>query len=344
MSEFQLVPVKQKKPKPKRELSWRRFLVLMAGLIVFGIVGYFGVFELTATSKYCIKCHEMRPEYVTWKASSHSQFECVACHKEPGVLGDLKAAAKSAGILATHMTQPSDSPIKMKFKVDDEVCSNCHSQNRSVTPPGDLLVPHDRHAKRGVACVQCHKGIAHGNIVDRQARLKIDLVDWTEHTGANQMTAKNVNPPMDACLNCHSIRNVTTKCSICHSQVVIPATHKTKAWLADGQHGFEARKGIRECHKCHSYTFSGDYKPFGMDVNQYIKQNEFCTDCHSTKRPPSHGTAEKNWMPIHFTRAYSKGLNSCLTCHFLNKPKVESPNTIKVYCNSCHWFTPNKTQ
>lgn len=341
MSETQLVPVKQK-GKSRIRIPVGRLFVMLLGLCAFLFVAYLGTFNFFATSKNCVKCHEMKPEYDTWKASSHSQFDCLQCHEDPGVVGTIKVALKGLSIFKTHMTRPDDTPIKVNHAVKNYVCSDCHSKNRKATPSGDLIIPHDRHAAKGVECIACHSGIAHGNIVERNARANIDLADWDLRTGANQMITKNISPPMDACLNCHSLRNVTTKCSICHSQVIIPSTHKTPTWLNEGQHGIDARNGgIRECHKCHSYTFKGSYKPFGMNVTQYIKQNEFCLDCHSTKRPPSHLQSPAQWMPTHFYRAYKKGLGNCTVCHDLNKPQVITSNTNKVYCNECHWFTPN---
>lgn len=341
MEELKLEPLKKKRFTPGPKIRWvRRVLFLLAGLLIFISASFFVAFKVTATSEFCIKCHEERPEYVTWQASTHSQFECVTCHIEPGLQSALTTQVRGVSILLTHLTQPNSTPINISFPVKNSVCMSCHSANRNITPSGDLLVPHDIHDRQGIACVECHSGVAHGNIVGRGIREKVDLADWTASFGQKQMVAKYINPPMDACLNCHSLRNVTTKCSICHSKVVIPDNHKATPWLNQGQHGVDAQKGVRECHKCHSYSFTGAYQPEGMVVKDYIQQNEFCIDCHSFSRPPSHGKSQEDWLPVHHNKAYDKGLKNCITCHVVDKPKVETKNTIKVYCNSCHWFSP----
>lgn len=75
----------------------RRNLFKILTISLFLIVLFFSLsavgVETTSSSKFCSTCHEMKPEYYTWKASTHSEVECKNCYIGSGVKDYAKAKA-----------------------------------------------------------------------------------------------------------------------------------------------------------------------------------------------------------------------------------------------------------
>ncbi len=87
---------KQLSAPPRSRIRLYKFMTLtLLFLALFFSVGVFGL-EATSSSKFCSSCHEMKPEYYTWKASSHSEVDCVNCHTEPGI---KQTAKDKAGLI-----------------------------------------------------------------------------------------------------------------------------------------------------------------------------------------------------------------------------------------------------
>ncbi len=357
---------------PKFDLSKTedrlKLIILVSGIIlVFGSLTVGGI-AYTMRSEFCSSCHEMLPEYRTWQASAHSNIGCVDCHIEPGVVNLMKDKVGAMVQVYKHVTSSYDSPIEYpvdhKGLMPNSQCLKCHSANRQYSPSGDIVVPHDRHTKKDVKCVQCHSGVAHGMVAEREASKasEIPFEQWTVAVGAQQMVPKFSRPRMDTCVRCHIERGQTTACTKCHSEMGVPSTHKDQAaWKVS--HGVVARPDVKSCDKCHSYGFVEPIGEKKFTVGQYARANEFCLDCH-TKRPSNHGNKEEEtWVGTHKTVTKAKGMENCLACHDLRpgaKPAAEAKPTEgkaeakkddinrliqsrskedmvnKVYCSQCH--------
>ncbi len=348
---------KQEQPAPPRsryKLERFRYKLIKYGtltvlfLAVFFGLGIFGL-EATSTSKFCSSCHEMKPQYYTWKASSHSEVECDSCHIQPGAKNLAKAKGNGLKELYKQQTDTYLAPIKMPTLIPDEACEKCHNmKTRKVTASGDIIIPHDKHMKEGVKCVECHSGVAHGKISDRKATYKSDYDKWDEKTGAAFMSDKKyTSPNMDTCMQCHEVRKASLACKTCHTTSMLPKNHKTEAFKKGG-HGKIQPSDLKKCEQCHSYMSTESYDLFKEDpvyaqflegntktttvnvsVAQYAKTNTFCKDCHS-KRPESHQ------IPSFMTKhgSLSKDTQRCFTCHD-NRITSDSPVT-RVQCSSCH--------
>lgn len=347
---------------PKFDLSKTedklKLVILLGGLlIVFASLGVGGL-AYTMRSNFCSSCHEMQPEYSTWSASVHSQIGCVDCHIEPGPINLMKDKLGAMVQVYKHLTTSYDSPIEYpvakKGPVKNEQCLKCHSENRQYAIPGDIVFSHDKHLAQGANCVDCHSGVAHGNVAERgeSKASVIPFKQWTTATGTQQMVPKYSSPTMETCIKCHTERKQTTSCTSCHSAISVPDSHKDNTnWQIS--HGTAARADINSCDKCHSYGFTQPIGDKKMDADQYAKTNTFCLDCH-LKTPASHGNlADETWINNHKTSIQPKGIEGCLACHDLkpganpaatnnleegkpseNKPKNELVN--KVYCTQCH--------
>lgn len=336
-----------------------KLVILVSGVLLVGFIAVFGGISLTMSPDFCKICHKtMTPEYVTWKYSSHSQIACVDCHMEPGVINIAKEKVKATGHLYDYITASykEDWPIKMKHELPSHLCEQCHSvSNRNFTLSGDLKIPHELHGEKGVSCVQCHSGVAHGNIAGRAVTKDDNNVSvWTDKEGQENMTAEFVRPDMDTCVACHmdpasfgvkDVKSVTWSCEACHKNIYTPQSHNPSMWL--GVHGLDAEKDLKSCVGCHAIGATKGFEANGImkivnpnpQVQDYVWKTDFCANCHSQK--PKDHQDKSQWMPSHKDAVANKQLKNCVACHSIQQAKVgetlKSPAKV-VSCNNCHWF------
>ncbi len=305
-------------------------LLTLTSILFISLLSLGGL-QLSSTPEFCITCHEMKPEYVTWQASAHGKVNCIKCHIEPGVTNVIKHKISAMKQLYYHFNKSYYLPIEMPEPIPNQTCLGCHSLNRGISPSGDIKVPHLTHYNKGVLCVECHAGVVHGKIAERQATLDGDFDHWTVTVGKDQVTKDFANPPMSACIECHKARKAPTTCQTCHSQIVPPLTHQVAAWST--KHGLSARKDVQACDRCHSVTNgpkAPEYLQTGDKAIAYARSNTLCFNCHM-KRPKGHGP---DWKAQHnqFAQQNKEG---CLVCHSYSK-STASGNLTKTYCQSCH--------
>lgn len=304
-------------------------MILVGGLLILIVLGLAGVARFTLTSEFCLKCHVMAPEYYTWKASSHLQIDCTRCHIKPG-LGNLIVNRLSAfKEITLYATGTYDRPIRMSSKIIDEACTQCHTNNRDITPSGDLIIPHDKHAAKKVQCVECHNGVAHGNIVARKMTDDGSYQVWNEDYGQKQMAQTFSEPKMNTCLECHIKRKVTQACEACHTTISVPPDHKVKDW--NTTHGHIAKGDLEYCNKCHSYSVEAKDVPVKDAVARYARGNVFCYDCHQ-KRPSGHSD---DWNIIHKQDTVNGDVSGCLVCHEFSQANPQA-KAVPTFCAKCH--------
>ncbi|WP_075860391.1 cytochrome c3 family protein [Carboxydothermus pertinax] len=327
-----------------------KILLVVSGVLLTLLVIAVSLFEVTSLTLTCKTCHEMLPEYYTWKASSHSELNCLKCHVQPGIGNLFKFKAEMLNFAYLHFTKKYLLPISLKKDIPQRNCTRCHGLKRPITPSGDIIVPHDKHKSAGVQCLECHRGIAHGNILDRQETIDGDFNRWNLTYAKSQMAPENVKTKMTLCMSCHEQRNITRKCEACHREIRPPKDHKVPDWLTT--HGKLARKDLKYCDLCHSYSNTGIEYNEKDPVRAYIKGNSFCSGCHS-KRPVTHTV---DWIFSHGLKRTKKDIPDCLTCHDWGQrsPLMTSQRVIagerqtlqvpggqilgekKTYCIKCH--------
>lgn len=150
-------------------------LAILAGAAVLGGVAV----PLTNHPKFCASCHNIRPSYESWTASTHKEVTCVACHVRPGIEGFIhdKAWAGTKDVAIYLFGTPTD-PHNLQATVSSEVCLGCHRAilrvseiaARDLPPPVKdvgLVMSHRKHmeafAKRekGEGCTTCHSRVVH---------------------------------------------------------------------------------------------------------------------------------------------------------------------------------------
>ncbi|HET6352348.1 MAG TPA: hypothetical protein VFG89_09505 [Coriobacteriia bacterium] len=253
-----------------RWLKWAIAAVAF-GVLVALVLPVFSVLQPGYWSRYPALAQRMEH----WKTSTHSRVSCVQCHVEPGVGGFTSFAARSIPAFYSQLISgPNTTNLLTAPGV--KACRKCHTTYRKIAPSGDLLIPHRAHVEvLKLDCTVCHK----------------DLVHSLNKRGFNR-------PEMETCLaQCHNGDTASNKCSDCHTQKQVPASHKQPNWLQ--VHG-EMAETI-DCGKCHDWT------------------PNYCADCHA-KKPASH---VGNWKTNHSAIAKQRG-SGCLVCHK------------QSFCKECH--------
>ncbi len=326
------------------KISFFGFIIVVA-LLVLGLV----TSKVTMSNAFCTSCHEMSPETHTWEASAHASVDCVDCHYEPGFSGKIQAQSDFAVRTFKKVTNTADDPIKMHGTVPDSACESCHAmENRTVTPSGDVIPEHDKHEEKNVECVECHSAVAHGNVDDRKLSGSESYDDWSKASGVQAMKTTSGTGSMvsmDDCTSCHESRDVSVECATCHSSGMRPATHDDPNF-ATSLHGSLAKEDLDYCNTCHKYmseteitvlgntnssasSYLNDGEEQTVAPKEYIRQNDFCRDCHS-QRPPSH---DENFFGKHGTMA-NEDKEKCLTCH--DETPGPTPQISTVNCSTCH--------
>lgn len=333
-----------------------KYSLITAGVLALVVLATVTATIATSTPRFCATCHVMKPEYVTWQASSHSKVSCVDCHVKPGLVNAVVHKTEAAKELYKYVTKTYELPIMMTEQIDNDRCLKCHNLKRRITATGDLVIPHKKHQAKNVACIKCHQGVAHGKIASRGVTQGGDIRKWDAATGRKLMTGDYTSPKMGLCMECHERRGVTMACEACHANPKMPDSHREKSFKIG--HGQLAKKSIDYCGACHNYiTKNGgtadavkaeaedpvtaflnrvaqsDGAKSVNGVADYARSNGYCADCHK-QRPPGHNN---EWPYKHgpTAEANPEGVNDCLVCH-APRSDVGGASVKQAACGGCH--------
>jgi nitrate/TMAO reductase-like tetraheme cytochrome c subunit len=310
--------------KASRKQRWRRLSLIVMLISLFGLIliATFNHKQEIEKPGFCNRCHEMNEAYTAWQSASHSKVDCSVCHKDFSIGRALYA--QKMGI---------DRIGKKEIVIDDKACKSCHSDARVITPPMDLLVPHNLHVQKGLSCTECHKAVTHGVLAKTDSSTGkggvVPAVQGEQLFDPNRI-------PMNECMKCHNGAMATRSCNACHADKEPPATHKATSFKSE--HGFSALNDITQCNKCHQYdtTLQVQYKPQGKgwnEIQSFARKTDFCTSCHQA-RPQGHA----NLFTVNHGPAAKQDPNRCLTCHNQDdKGKVSEKPVTSVTCAQCHY-------
>ncbi|MFH2005250.1 MAG: NapC/NirT family cytochrome c [bacterium] len=311
-------------------------------LAILGGVGMFAAMEYTARPKFCSSCHNMKPYYESWKASSHKNVPCTDCHYEPGLLETFEGKFKALSQVAKYVTATEGT--KPWAEVSDFSCmrSGCHSK-RLLTGRikfGRVYFDHRHHLtelRRGkkLRCTSCHSQVMVGS---HMQVTKSTCFQCHFHKSKQTATHEDCNtchgPPQEviqvagrpfrhkeytdrgiACRNCHSRITKGTgavpkpRCRTCHNA----ANHLAKYKDVDFLHTFHVTKHKVECFNCHSEILH-QLEPLPH------KRQSSCEPCHTDKHSKQllvyMGRGGKDIKPqpsrMFQTRVGCDGCHSCL--------------------------------
>lgn len=203
----------------RRIIAWAIFVLLLP---IVGIPLY-----ITSQPEYYARYKATRPYYLTWQASTHGKMVCKDCHRKPGLANTAAFEIENLAQFYLYAIFPPNRADVLS-KPTRQACFLCHTKYRTVSPSGDLLIPHRAHVEViKLTCADCHKWLVH------------------------RENPKGMNTPtMNTCLKCHDGNRASDACKSCHTEKSYPETHKASNWL---QAHSERTKEI-DCSSCHGWT------------------------------------------------------------------------------------------
>ena len=200
----------------------------------------------------------------TWSTSVHSEASCQSCHVAPKLTSQAMYSIRMLGEFYLSRVFRSRQP-KLLATPTNEACASCHIDLRTVSPSGDLNIPHRAHVTiLKLKCIECH--------------------DTLVHTTNAQGTH---TPSMAKCLTCHDGDKAKRECSACHTSKSLPQNHRAADWVvvhADKQKEIDCAK----CHKwtekwcadCHATRPRSHTKTWRSDHGEVVKARRNCEVCH----------------------------------------------------------------
>ena len=202
-------------------------------------------------------------DYETWGVSVHAKVQCYDCHVDPGVVSRAAFGLRMAGEF--YYARFTEGDATMLERPTNDACDKCHFELRSISPSGDLLVPHNAHVDiLEIECVHCHEYLVH------EASPEGKFV-----------------PRMVMCMECHDGEQAKDTCSVCHTEKAVPDDHKEADWLVV----HSDRAETTDCAECHGWTENwcaechGRRPPTHVDKwrslhRDQVEERRNCEACH----------------------------------------------------------------
>lgn len=250
----------------------RRFvLAVMAAFaltIFFLVPGY-----LASRPSFFGRLPALSAKYQPWSRSTHREVSCEACHVPPEAVAQSVYRVRMVGEFYLSLAFRSRAPRVFAPPTND-ACLACHSDLRTVSPKGDLQIPHRAHISvLKMKCIECHDYLVHEKSPE----------------GAYA-------PSMAACLRCHNGDTAKNACTACHTEKAAPVSHRAKDWVivhakrandpeCTGCHKWAAN-WCADCHAKRPRSHTSDWRTtHGLQVRAHrsceaCHTGPFCTRCH----------------------------------------------------------------
>lgn len=258
-------PGRDRRGKPRSPAFTRRRLIRAAAvtlaLVALVVVPGYAALQPGFMQRYA----NMGPEYDAWSTSVHAKVSCRACHVPPQLGAQLAFGTRMLSeFYVTAIFR--DREIDALELPTSAACSNCHVDLRSVSPSGDLLIPHQAHVEvLDLDCIACHEYLVHAENPEGT------------HT-----------PRMAACLTCHDGEQAKNACTDCHTQKAAPDSHETPEWtLVHAEKA--ATEDCASCHgwvedwcaECHSRRPTSHGADWRSVHRERVEEHRNCEACHA---------------------------------------------------------------
>lgn len=266
-----------------RRASRRRLLRLVA--IVVGIVVLLVVVPgyIATRPAFLGRYPAFADKQQTWAKSTHLEALCSDCHVPVKPTAQALYRTRMVGEFYLSFVLRSRTP-EVFSRPGNAACLACHNDLRSVSPKGDLQIPHRAHVQiLKMRCIECHEYLVHEKSPE----------------------GKNT-PPMANCLKCHNGDTAKDDCNACHTEKAAPATHRAADWLV--VHPVQASDAkCAKCHRwaknwcadCHANRPRSHTRNWRAVHGEHVKVRRSCEACHKPSFcVPCHGEVPKlNFNP-----------------------------------------------
>ena len=349
-----------------RAFLWTAVAVIGLAAVLMAALG--------ATSSYWFCggfCHSVQLDsVVAYDGSSHSMVACISCHlpvnadpvtflyhkAHAGIVGAYQLATKTYHVPLNPVSELALNAGHM----GSEQCTQCHSENREITPTRGILINHEVHEENHIHCTACHNRVAHP-----EGEIEITMVE----PESGEPAALHADfMTMTACFRCHSLTGESPsgeeyaapgECSVCHpaSFELKPANHMEEGFYpaghaelatmeidhATGRPAENVRQPVLHGESEESSaTDESEYAPSAGDAHvlhladvaaiEYCSTchvvDTFCVGCHGVEMPHPEGFIEN-----HGEEGTARA-DSCAMCHAGGGRPVENAGT--EFCNGCH--------
>lgn len=208
---------------PARLRALRRRAIVAAALVVLVVLPAWFATRPGFMNRYA----PYQDDVETWRESVHANVACSSCHIRPGFFDQAKYVGQMVGEFYVSTVARSREPDLLRTPTN-EACRQCHVDLRTVSPEGDLNIPHTAHVDVvGVDCVRCHAYLVH------------------------ELNPEGTNHPrMETCLECHDGEQAKNACSTCHTEKAVPESHQAADWLVV----HPQMQDEIDCEECHAWT------------------------------------------------------------------------------------------
>jgi hypothetical protein len=242
----------------------RRFL-LIAGTVVV-VITVFAIIPgyIASQPKFMQRYSHFNPEYQGWSSSVHAQVACQRCHVAPNFIAQTGYRLRMLGEFYISTVNPNRQPALFPLPTNAS-CQSCHIDLRTVSPSGDLNIPHRAHVNvLKLDCVKCHKYLVH------------EKNPQGTHT-----------PTMATCLTCHDGTQAKNACSTCHTNKSLPANHRASDWIVIHPQ-MQSKVDCKSCHQwtanwcaqCHTKRPASHTADWRTKHAQVVKVRRNCEACH----------------------------------------------------------------
>lgn len=193
----------------KRFLRWSLAGFLTGGIVVVAFAGFTTtVVQETNENAYCVDCHRFAA-YEEYRQSSHYSnrsgvsTRCTDCHLPHSGWPELLAAKAASGFsdLWVHTVEGIDtreefaqvrdelaSEVWTAYRENDSRnCRHCHDTEtwQLTAQVYKARNAHRRAERAGDTCIDCHKGVAHGEHAGSEASAQASATSMADAAGAS---------------------------------------------------------------------------------------------------------------------------------------------------------------
>lgn len=256
---FSRARVRRRMTPERRRLLVRAGIVALVVTVVAIIPGY-----IATQPGFMQRYSHFKTEYQTWSTSVHAQVPCQRCHVAPTFLAQAEYSLRMLGEFYLSSVNPSRQP-RLFDTPTNAACQSCHVDLRTVSPSGDLNIPHRAHVVvLKLPCVKCHAYLVHATNSEGK------------HT-----------PSMATCLTCHDGRQAKNACSICHANKGEPVSHRSPDWIVIHPQ-MQTKVDCKSCHQwtehwcadCHAKRPKSHTADWRVKHAQQVKVRRNCEACH----------------------------------------------------------------
>lgn len=316
-------------------------VVALVGVLVIAV----GAFAALNRIETCARCHVIRAEVDTYKATAHyaAGVACQDCHTKPGVFNYFVRNLQGVTHLVNYASDTYQEPITTFVGANN--CVQCHPKEEIERDlvVGQIRVNHTGLREEGYQCLTCHANISHPGTQLEVARMPQDTI-------------------MSICARCHDGKSLPDDCGLCHI-AVLPSGYEKVAMTVQvtpsqcrGCH--TGRAFCSSCHQGlqmpHPSTWERRHGAVVLDRGRSIcvschltQKPRFCIDCHGLAMPhPSGWTGRHDVVAARDRQVCVKchGSNGCIQCHGLTMPHPSGftqthPATYRAapgVCSRCH--------